>query len=551
MPGSESTSPSVMDDLTTAYRQSLVVASDIPGDIPSLLRHAFSRHFKQNMPAVQRKEAETPPSSVTDVAELLAMLISIPSLEPTAQVLLDCARSILTSGPRVSMNVELADGEELPVALHTLLQGTLFAVLVHGGADPDLERTVEQAERQRVGYSQEDKLPWFLCKKFAFVHQVAAKDGQTATDVNNSIAHRMYAGRIFELVPEQQILKHTLVRLPPVARAFGLGTLTLLAATPAGTYGIDYHIRHILFDESDNGNPTQMKTPARIFFRFCPRVAEFERSKPTWHKHEVVLDAGFYGNSCVILTPVDTVIAGVMGLDGVRLDCHPFNLHPAPLPDGFVAQMALIDKKTVVLTAESGLQVIVGQNLFGRLGVGHMGKLTEFEYLSEYVDKIIYSGDFFLIFQSGLQIMYAGKVNQVISRSGLLPDSSFNDILAYPRPLVFTHHLHRFYCSECLLVTVHDGQTHVIRVDTNALAIVRFSLPFQATTMAHRPSHDSTAILFRDEAGQWYSVAVQPNAEHHPERVGGCPRGYGIVPLPLVDVGPVDVGRPELSNEEW
>ncbi|KAG9392220.1 hypothetical protein J8273_5203 [Carpediemonas membranifera] len=63
------------------------------------------------------------------------ILLQKSPLKPTAQALLDRARSILADGPPLSMNVELAEGQELPVALHTLLQGTLWAVMMASGAN--------------------------------------------------------------------------------------------------------------------------------------------------------------------------------------------------------------------------------------------------------------------------------------------------------------------------------------------------------------------------------------------------------------------------------
>ncbi|KAG9392199.1 hypothetical protein J8273_5181 [Carpediemonas membranifera] len=63
------------------------------------------------------------------------ILLQKSPLKPTAQALLDRARSILADGPPLSMNVELAEGQELPVALHTLLQGTLWAVMMASGVN--------------------------------------------------------------------------------------------------------------------------------------------------------------------------------------------------------------------------------------------------------------------------------------------------------------------------------------------------------------------------------------------------------------------------------
>ncbi|KAG9395373.1 hypothetical protein J8273_2940 [Carpediemonas membranifera] len=140
-----------------AYRQSCLDTADIPGDVPSLIAAAFQAEFGRRIAtnassarknagrkAKQKRRGRiTPepeaPSDCPD--ELLAMLGNLPPMGLEAQAHIDHAVSILASGPPLSMNVELADGQELPAALHTLLQGTLWAVLMAAGADPDLEDT--------------------------------------------------------------------------------------------------------------------------------------------------------------------------------------------------------------------------------------------------------------------------------------------------------------------------------------------------------------------------------------------------------------------------
>ncbi|KAG9389947.1 hypothetical protein J8273_8634 [Carpediemonas membranifera] len=121
---SASSSPSaIRDALITAFRASLVVTASISGDIPCLIQCAYSRHFKKQMPSIHNDKSTSTPASAPSLESLLATLSKLPPLEPSAQALLDRARSILTSGPPLSMNVELVAGQELPVALHTLNQG--------------------------------------------------------------------------------------------------------------------------------------------------------------------------------------------------------------------------------------------------------------------------------------------------------------------------------------------------------------------------------------------------------------------------------------------
>ncbi|KAG9394119.1 hypothetical protein J8273_4484 [Carpediemonas membranifera] len=136
MSSASSSSSAIKDALIAAFRTSLTATASISGDIPSLLQCAYTRHFGEEMPSVHNAESTTASCSAPSLESLLATLSKIPPLEPTAQVLLDHARSILADGPPLSMNVELSPGDELPIAMHTLNQGAVWACLVGGGANP-------------------------------------------------------------------------------------------------------------------------------------------------------------------------------------------------------------------------------------------------------------------------------------------------------------------------------------------------------------------------------------------------------------------------------
>ncbi|KAG9393653.1 hypothetical protein J8273_4772 [Carpediemonas membranifera] len=485
---------SVNDAIIAAYRVSLSAARFIPGDIPSLLRHAFSRHFKQNMPAVQRKEAETPPSSVTDVAELLAMLISIPSLEPTAQVLLDCARSILTSGPRLSMNVELADGEALPVALHTLLQGTLFAVLVHGGADPDLERTVEKAERQRVGYSQEDKLPWFLCKKFAFVHHVAAKDGQTFQQKASTThyAHVLYTGHLFKR--DITSLRLTMARMPRIIALHYSCDEAFIAQTPKGLWCWSAaYIGGLGLSGVSTGEAVD---PTRLEFASCPAVAAYELSLPAWHKDRVavriVID--YMAIRTVIQTPVGLMATG-KDADGLvpagSADC---SFQPVILPTGFVPE-CIMSTEWAVFLSMGDRTMVGGENSYGRLGLGHAEPLSACVELPYRLDKLIISRYHYSIFQSAGKLMLAGKCPESIINAKILPCSPadyYSPVqLDIPAPIC------SFWCEWDIVVWTDSRRTHSwTRLGG------RVTLPFVADACHYLGS------LYRASDGQWWEVGA-------------------------------------------
>ncbi|KAG9392190.1 hypothetical protein J8273_5172 [Carpediemonas membranifera] len=208
-PQHDSAALGVEHALISAFRVSTVATAYIPGDIPSLLRHAYSRHFNKVMPVERDAETTSASASSAELESLQTMLSRIPPLKPTAQALLDRARSIIADGPPLSMNVELAEGQELPVALHTLLQGTLWAVMIASGADPDLEdRVLEEArvkwpdenaihDKIRNALAPEAKCLWFLCRKFFFTLNVAAKNGLDKSYSLGSTTHRhlRYQGR--------------------------------------------------------------------------------------------------------------------------------------------------------------------------------------------------------------------------------------------------------------------------------------------------------------------------------------------------------------------
>ncbi|KAG9396150.1 hypothetical protein J8273_2502 [Carpediemonas membranifera] len=289
--------------LIAAYQLSTAATARIPGDIPSLLAHAYSRHFHENMHSIRNAGSHSPPADTTMLESLIAMLSEIPPLAPTAQVLLDRARSILADGPPLSMNIELAEGEELPVALHTLLQGTLWALLVESGADPDLEGT-QPAE---TAYSQADKLPWFLCRKLLLTCTVAAKDGVTAP--SPSLSHRLYAGRVFEATKLPRHIKLTRVRVPPVV-SLHCDRTSVVAQTVKGLWGWGDPMQLGCMMPGERGLVSQ---PGRLRFAGCPELEDYEERLPTWEKHALVSDMSMVGQ----------------GFDGDSRFC------PVALPDAF------------------------------------------------------------------------------------------------------------------------------------------------------------------------------------------------------------------------
>ncbi|KAG9394152.1 hypothetical protein J8273_4254 [Carpediemonas membranifera] len=315
--------------LIAAYRLSVGSTSGIPGDIPSLIACAFREHVGEEIPRTAtnltlfrrifgNKTMKPGNTSANQPESLLATLSKLPPLQPSAQALLDRACSILTSGPPMSMNAELADGEELPAALHTLNQGAVWACLVGGGANPDLEDRVlknareeepdwnEMQNKIRKALTPEAKCLWFLCRKFFFTWNVADKDGESyqLTLYDRCYHHRMYMGRLFML---DTYYHSTLsrARMPRALEVY-ISKFTHIARTPKGLWGWGASTYSQLgFVSSGFVDPT------RLTFSACPKVAELEASLPPWEKHRMVTGLSLLHDRAFILTTAAAVVPEV------------------------------------------------------------------------------------------------------------------------------------------------------------------------------------------------------------------------------------------------
>ncbi|KAG9392659.1 hypothetical protein J8273_6027 [Carpediemonas membranifera] len=352
------TDPGVEPALLTARDMAKVMGQDIPGDVEGMIIAAFTRHFRRPIP-----EAEAPGYAAKE--QLVYVLQHLPPIETRSRVLIDRAIKTLTEGPILSMNVELEEGQDLPVAMHTLLQGTLWALLLASGADPDIGRTETIAQKHRINYSQSDKLIWFMCKKFFFTRQVAEKDGVTVHSVTQAspgkftvYSHRIYAGRFFYLAIFWRmgfvggVHKYSWGVMPPVVSAYGLGTQTVLLNTTKRLYGMDLSEQFVWNDRKNHRPSNQTINPNRLTFANCPDIVKYTKSLPAWSKHELVSDVLFTNGLCLILTPVGTAAAGtrsksLVGPLGTRLDMLPL-FHMVSFPDGFTPDMALVEDDSVV-----------------------------------------------------------------------------------------------------------------------------------------------------------------------------------------------------------
>ncbi|KAG9393409.1 hypothetical protein J8273_3545 [Carpediemonas membranifera] len=510
--------------LIAAHRLSITATSSIAGDIPSLIACAYQRHFDEQMPLLSRMlnafrrfirshTTTDAPQDGQDLESLLAALSEIHLLEPSAQALLDRARSILTSGPPLSMNVELADGEELPVAMHTLNQGAVWACLVGGGANPDLEdRVLDEAREKwpdatdlhnkiRKALAPEAKCLWFLCRKFFFTLNVAEKDGERyQCSCSGYYHHHMYMGRLFML----DTTKHTALTRARMPRALEVYSdrYTHIARTPKGLWGWGYNeYSQLGFKSSGFVDPT------RLTFPNCPKVAELEASLPPWEKHRMVTDALIVdkgmtkGKRTFIRTPVGTVMAGygwfwdlLMPFVGPVEEENRDGFHPVVMPSDFIPDHIADYNGNNVILSMGDRRMISGWNFCGRLGLGHENEMTGFEEPTFRVDRIM-PGCYFNVFLSGRQLLFAGQVLPHIAQSGLLPGYREDDVCLTGTPLRFPERVKGFYCQESTLVWVTEGQTHLCDSDK------QYCVPFEADCL-----EIISARSYRHSSGKWFDV---------------------------------------------
>ncbi|KAG9392351.1 hypothetical protein J8273_5341 [Carpediemonas membranifera] len=520
--------------LIAVHRGSMAKTRAISGDIPSLIALAYQHHFGCCIPRrsemltafttyIHNLTAKYEQQTVKDIESLLSVINKVPPLKERAQTFLDRARSILTDGPPLSMNVELTEGEELPVALHTLNQGTLWACLLGGGANPDLEdRVLEEAQvkypyqinihigiRQR--FAPEAKCLWFLCRKFFFTANIAEKDGDTHQNVSHLsfYTHRMYMGRLFMFDPRYHAA-FTRARMP---RALEVDTcpVAFIARTPKGLWGWGDNSKMLLGVYTPSvGREHRFESPTRITFDKCPEVAELEASLQPWEKHRMVRDVSMTLWHTFILTPAGTVVAGEFS--GVfyipKGGYTSFYFQAVRVPDGFVPDHIVTHGKNTTVLSMGDRQAISGSNDHGQLGLNKGSfkpGLFGFEEISFSVDDVRLSGAGVNIFLSGGKLLFAGHVSEMIAKSGLLPGYNVGDKCLTPTPLRFPERVTSIAGDLNLwhlLAWTGEERTHVTSFDGTGVPS-HYTIPFTVTAFETFP--DSHA-QFRDTSGRWFRV---------------------------------------------
>ncbi|KAG9393406.1 hypothetical protein J8273_3542 [Carpediemonas membranifera] len=293
--------------------------------------------------------------------------------------------------------------------------------------------------------------------------------------------------------------KHTALTRARMPRALEVyshefdGHLAHIARTPKGMWGWGYsELGQLGFQSSGFVDPTRLTFPA------CPKVAELEASLPAWEKHGMVTDVSMDGWQTFILTPVG-IVAGADSTWYVgpveRENSHLF--HPVSVPTGFVPDHIMHAWNTVILSM-GDRQVISGVNWYGQLGLGHENDMSGFVDLPFRVDRIM-SNDYFNVFLSDRQLLFAGEVPRPIAQSGLLSGYSEGDKCLTATPLRFRERVKGFFCGY-ELIWVTEGRTHMYSRDK------QYSVPFEATAFDSRQVRirGRYTLSFRNSTGQWF-----------------------------------------------
>ncbi|KAG9391506.1 hypothetical protein J8273_6268 [Carpediemonas membranifera] len=485
--------------LKEAYKLSAAGTSNIPGDIPSLVAYTHSLHFKKKRPSFRHNKRTAPRPVNIPPEDVIAILRRIPPLRPNAQALLDRALSILTNGPQLSINSNLEDGQELPVTLHTLLASTIWTCLIHGGADPNLERTTQQAHACRIDYTQDDKSFWFLCKRFFQVHEDAELGGDVYRypgTVSRDFTHRIYDGRLVTMLTSAE---HSFnwARMPSITTVTRGYLKCHIAQTHKGLWGWYWNGNGVL----GMGEKVIISPPTRLTFPACPEVDQYEASLPPWEKHRLVkfICAGY--KRTFIVTPVGVVVAGENPMQFSKDARDDQLFHRIPLPDGFIPDHIIDTQHTVVMTM-GDQQVIAGSNRFGRLGLGHTRHVRGFQPAPLRIDKLLASKAEFHLFYSERKLLLLGECPCCLVESGLLPDCAPGQVCLNPAQLHFTERASAFFLEQNHLVWVTAGKTQCW-----CPLYGLYELPFEAAqTYTTESSGQSRKYRYCDRGGTWFEL---------------------------------------------
>ncbi|KAG9389530.1 hypothetical protein J8273_8823 [Carpediemonas membranifera] len=513
----------IRTSLMAAYAAALRVSDEMPGDIPSLIAKTYFLHFGRNMPKKPTAEASAELDMLSTAESLSEMLDAVPSLRPEAQDLLDKVVDVLSAGPQLSMNIPLKADEQLPETVYTLLQGTIWALLMEAGANPRLAIPPSSARmtRQRLN-SGKYFLPgarehWFLCKKFFFTQHVAEKDQDETACIYTTNLHaftiRMtYAGRMFykEIGPDLDAdAKMIRVRVPPIVDVHSDGISHNVIVTAKGVYSLDDIPAFMVMPELDI--EYVLSRPRRVSLDKCPDVAAYEKGLGPWEKHKLVVWVKF-GAYLFILTPVglvvgrnsDTLSLAFFGI----FRSFPLTLFWVDLPKSFVPYDNILSFPNLTVLSMGDRQMISGSNTHGQLGLGHTNSIssqndrlpTDFVEAPFRIDQVVTTG-LCTIFQSGSTFLFSGLVPEHIASSALLPGSSRGDSCTTATALTFPCPVKRLSAHVNDLLWVSEGHSTWVHGSFN---YSRMEFDFEIDKIGY--GYDDDLVFFHSDLGDWFRM---------------------------------------------
>ncbi|KAG9393541.1 endodeoxyribonuclease RusA family protein [Carpediemonas membranifera] len=437
--------------LIAAFKLAVEVRS-VPSDALFLILDAYERQNGNKLPGYERLACFSRKERGDDLDKLIAALAIIPPLNPEAQALLDGARCLISEATTPWTAVELPE-DDTTSPLLGLAPALLWALLMAGGANPDLALTDERAADDNICYTQRSKFPWFLCRVFLQSHRLAKKDGEYYAHRDGQgrcLFHRLYVGRLF-LLDTTEHTCFTRARVPRATRVLCDGS-TCLIQTDKGLWG---------FGDSSNGQlgltVSDFVDPTRLTFPACPEVAALEASLPLWEKHRLVRQLSVAHRRVLLLTPVGLIIAGD-GAGWATGGSESGQFQPVPLPDGFVPDHIINDALTVILSMGDH-QLIAGDNYMGRLGIGHTHCSLTFVDLPVHVDRIVVCGDIFTVYSCGSALLFAGQVSSGLVEAGIMPGHAVFDRCVFPVELTVPRDITRFWCDHTAVCCVAGATT--------------------------------------------------------------------------------------------
>ncbi|KAG9393765.1 hypothetical protein J8273_4628 [Carpediemonas membranifera] len=473
--------------LIAAHCLSVDVTASIPGDIPTLLASAFRIEANKE---IQTNIGRERPDDERDINDLVSALENMSALKDArASRFVRRALCVMAHGPRLSMNIELADGEELPVAMYTLLQGTIWGILMQAGADPDLhdkENRLSDVPSTQKAYGPEAKALWFICKKFFFTHRVAEKEGATTVKRYTQFPYlfKIYYGRLFSRgSASNQLLGYraamdmpvySRVRVPVVARLTVEPISGVVAVTGRGLYAWGSSVTFAL----GVGTADATAKPTKVDLSACPAVLEYEARLPTWRKDKLVLITVLQPHYSLLVTRAGVVAAGTMAkyfVDGHSPDITVFN--PVPLPLGFHPD-SVIQGTYLLILGQSNTQIQMAAGLLNR--DSSFNQLYRFTRISAPMRQIVFSCNDFVLTSDGSGILFmTGLVTSLFAQ--FLPDQTA-ETMTVQRPLLLPHRIDSITFAQYLRIfivtwvgetftSIYDWAGGFIRVDVKVTAI--------------------------------------------------------------------------------